>query len=73
MWAMEKRPRGTCGYARGAGVARHLSCARWAGGDNPASAYIRVALVDEQETMTAALKRLKEGLESFNPVTKGAT
>ena len=44
-----------------------------AGGDNPARAYIRVALVDEQETMTVALKRLKEGLESFNPVTKGAT
>ena len=43
------------------------------GGDNPARAYIRVALVDEQETMTVALKRLKEGLESFNPVTKGAT
>jgi aspartate/methionine/tyrosine aminotransferase len=43
-----------------------------AGGDNPASAYIRVALVDEQETMTAALKRLKDGLESFNPATKGA-
>ena len=42
------------------------------GGDNPASAYIRVALVDEQETMTAALKRLKDGLESFNPATKGA-
>ena len=43
-----------------------------AGGDNPASAYIRVALVDEQETMTVALKRLKDGLESFNPATEGA-
>ena len=42
-----------------------------AGGDNPASAYIRVALVEEQETMTAALKRLKDGLESFNFATKG--
>mgnify|MGYP001188400149 CR=1 FL=1 len=42
-----------------------------AGGDNPASAYIRIALVDEQETMTIALQRLKDGLESFNPVTKG--
>ena len=44
-----------------------------ADGDNPVSAYIRVALVDEQETMTIALQRLKDGLESFNPVTKGAT
>ena len=43
-----------------------------AGGDNPARAYIRVALVDEQETMTVALKRLKDGLESFNPATEGA-
>ena len=43
-----------------------------AGGDNPASAYIRIALVDEQETMTIALQRLKDGLESFNPATKGA-
>ena len=43
-----------------------------ASGDNPASAYIRVALVDEQETMTVALKRLKDGLDSFNPATVGA-
>ena len=43
-----------------------------ADGDNPASAYIRVALVYEQERMTVALKRLKDGLESFDLVTVGA-
>jgi|LXNH01.1.fsa_nt_gb N-succinyldiaminopimelate aminotransferase len=51
----------------GAYLARHD-----ARGDNPAHSYIRIALVDEQETMMAALKRLKDGLESYNLGTKGA-